>query len=305
MEYARAYTIFLMTLIFLAACQRSEEIPTTDQPGEEQEVVYLPVVVHVIHHGQTPGEGPNLSEQRIIRQIEILNEDFRKKQGTRGHSNHPAAADTRIEFVLAERKPDGTPTNGINRVNATEREVDHQGYDQNHFAQYAYWNPRQYINIWTTPLPETAMCIVLGSSSGPQTDLPGTSLLSLPASGDAEGILINWMHFGESDIACQARYGRTLTHEMGHYLGLLHTWGGKDCASNDYCADTPAVDKEVTGRQSFPGCQGESVMIGNYMNYTDDEVMNLFTHDQARRMHYVLANHPGRHALITSPGLDR
>lgn len=287
-------------ILILSSCDNYEIIePLIPEPGVD--VVYLPVVVHVIHEGEDIGQGSNLSDERIRRQIEILNEDFRRKPGTRGYNDHPSSADAKIEFVLARRTPDGAVTTGIHRINATQVDVDNFGYTQNYYAQFAYWDPTQYINIWTTPLPASAQCVVLGSATGPETDLPGTELLQLPRPDDAEGILVNWVHFGESDIDCHARFGRTLTHEMGHYLGLLHTWGDKKCASNDFCADTPAVDTEVFGRHALIGCNGEPVMLGNYMNYTDDEVMNIFTKDQIARMHYVLEHHKGRNALLSSP----
>ena len=297
----------MLSLVFVS-CNGEDVItpvdpePRVPEPGVD--VVYLPVVVHIIHSGEEVGTGANLSVERITRQIEILNEDFRRKEGTRGYNNHPRGGDAKIEFVLAKQDPDGLPINGINRVDATKMPVPELGYNQNHFAQYAYWSPDEYINIWTTPLPESSECLALGVATGPQTDLPGTEYLLLPGPDDAEGILINWIHFGESDIACHAKFGRTLTHEIGHYLGLLHTWGGKDCEFNDYCDDTPAVDREVFGRQTFIGCEGDSAMIGNYMNYTEDDVMNIFTLDQIARMHYVLKNHSGRNALLRSPRLE-
>jgi len=266
-------------------------------------IYYLPVVVHTIHRGEPVGTGSNLSAERIERQIEILNEDYRRKEGTRGYNNHPDGADSGIEFILARIDPSGQATNGIVRVDTAQHSVQNLGYNQNHYAQYSYWDPEKYINIWTTPLPEQATCLVLGVSSGPETDLPGTELLAIPGPGDAEGILINWSHFGESEIDCHARFGRTLTHEMGHYLGVLHPWGARDCEFNDYCEDTPAVDDFVYGSNTYIGCAGDTVMIGNYMNYSDDIVMNIFTNDQVARMHYVLQNHPGRKSLLSSPGL--
>lgn len=297
----------LTILVGLVSCSGDSEelapvVPNPD-PYPVAELLYLPVVVHVLHNGEPIGEGPNLSTQRITRQIEILNEDFRRKHGTRGFNDHPDGGDARIEFRLARQNPEGQSSTGIVRIDTSSVKKPNLGYNLNHFAQYSYWNPNQYINIWTTPLPDAAKCVVLGEASGPDTDLPGTELLSLPGPGDAEGILVNWNHFGESEIDCHARWGRTLTHEMGHYLGLLHTWGGKDCAFNDYCDDTPAVDKTVFGREAFAGCTGETIMIGNYMNYSDDDIMNIFTQDQIARMRYVLDRHPGRKALLTSPGL--
>lgn len=266
-------------------------------------IYYLPIVVHVLHNGESIGEGPNLAFDQIERQIEILNEDFRRKEGTRGFNDDPRGGDARITFVLARQQPDGSPSDGVVRIDTSKFDVPNLGYHETNYAQFSYWPADQYINIWTTPLPLGLACLVLGQATGPDTDLPGTDLLSIPAPGEAEGILINWSHFGESNLDCQARFGRTLTHEMGHYLGLLHTWGGKDCEENDFCEDTPPVDDTVFGREPFAGCYGELVMIGNYMNYSDDDVMNIFTNDQIDRMHYVLENHRGRNALLYSPGL--
>lgn len=302
------YYIFLnLFFLFFFSCNEENEVKLPidghQEPVPGVDLVKLPVVVHVIHTGDENSSGPNLSEERITRQIEILNEDFRRKKGTRGYNEHPDGADAKIEFILANKDANSQPFNGINRIDASKIQVDNLGYNQNHYAQYAYWDPQKYINIWITPLSETSECLALGVASGPATNLPGSHLLKLPQEGDAEGILINWIHFGESDIDCHARYGRTLTHEMGHFLGLLHTWGGKDCVKNDFCDDTPAVDNEIFGRSTFIGCSGETIMIGNFMNYSDDEVMNIFTKDQVRRMHYVLQNHEVRNSLLKSPAL--
>src|SRR5690554_260816 len=296
---------FLLMFLSFVSCDRHDELlPCKPKvPLRGVDIIYIPVVVHVVHEGEPVGQGTNLSNERIFRQIEIVNEDFRKKEGTRGYNDHPDGGDAKIEFVLAKQTPDGELSDGINRINSKEMNVPQLGYNQNHFAQYAYWPPKEYINIWTTPLDESLSCFVLGSATGPLTDLPGTELLLIPQPGDAEGILINYTHFGESEIDCHARYGRTLTHELGHYFGLLHPWGAKDCDHNDYCNDTPAVNTEVYGQTSFIGCQNEPVMVENFMNWSDDEVMNIFTHEQIGRMHYVLSNQEGRNALMTSKAL--
>ncbi|NAS11149.1 M43 family zinc metalloprotease [Poritiphilus flavus] len=305
-KYERFILLFAI-YILSHACSKDNtpaQISDPDPIDPDLELVQLPIVVHVIHNGEEIGAGPNLSTERILRQIAIINEDFRRKEGTKGYNEHPDGADSRVEFVLAKKNPDSESFNGINRIDASTIDVEDLGYSPNHYSQYAYWDPNQYINVWTTPLPAETSCVVLGLATGPLTDLPGTELLAIPQEGDAEGILINWSHFGESVINCHARYGRTLTHEMGHYLGLLHPWGGNDCESNDFCDDTPPVDKAVFGRTAFEGCSGESIMIANYMNYSDDEVMNIFTKDQVDRIRYVLKNHPGRNNLITSPALQ-
>lgn len=274
-------------------------------PIPEEKIYTIPLVVHVLHHGEPVGVGSNLSRKRIERQIEILNEDFRRKAGTRGFNDHPDGADARIEFVLARQTPNGSSSDGIVRIDTFSYNLPNASHSVNYYAQFSYWPPDQYVNIWTIPLPEELACMVLGQATAPATDLPGTHLTALPAPGDAEGIAINWSHFGESDIDCHARLGRTLTHEMGHYLGLLHPWGGRDCETNDYCDDTPAVDDFVWGAEAYEGCTGEMIMIGNYMNYSDDSVMNIFTKDQVGRMHYVLEHHAGRNALLSSRGLQQ
>lgn len=299
----KIFQIAIIICLILTSCSKEEGILVTD-PNPVEKILYLPVVVHVIHTGEPIGVGENLSHQRIARQIEILNEDFRRKEGTRGYNNHPDGGDSKIEFVLAKKDPSGNSINGINRVNMNLVNVPDLGYNQNHFAQYGYWNPNSFINIWTTPLPAEADCIVLGSSTGPDTDLPGSHLLQLPGVNDFEGIIINSAHFGESNIDCTARFGRTLTHEMGHYLGLLHLWGAKDCELNDYCEDTPAVDSPDYWPYDLNGCKDEAAMIGNYMNFSNDDDMNIFTNDQITRMHYVLKNHEGRKALLSSDALN-
>lgn len=291
----------LSAFVWLMSCSHDDPLP--EKPVED-DIYRIPVVVHVLHNGGPVGEGNNLTDERIIRQIEILNEDFRRKEGTRGYNDHPDGADAKIEFVLAQQDPSGLPTTGILRIDASTFDVPNLGYNQRHFAQYSYWDARRYVNIWTTPLPDELRCTILGSATYPLIDLPGLSTEEPPDGPYVEGIIINAAHFGESDIDCHARFGRTLTHEMGHFLGLLHTWGNGDCEFNDYCDDTPPVDQHVWGRTAFTGCSGETIMIENYMNYSDDEIMNTFTRDQVARMHYVLLNHVERNALLSSPGLE-
>lgn len=266
-------------------------------------VVYrLPVVVHVIHQGEPIGTGHNLSAERIASQIRVLNEDYRRKPGTRGFNTHPDGGDARIEFVLASEAPDGTPTDGIVRIDAaaTPNPTPPGSPVFDYYAYYSYWDPSRYINVWTMPLSEDLIDTVLGMATGPETDLPGADLLVPGEPDQAEGILINAHHFGESDIASVHNLGRTLTHEMGHYLGLLHTWGGGDCDTNDYCADTPPVSEPVRGCPATPppSCDGRPIMIENYMNWTSDGCMSTFTNDQIARMHYVLENSPRRRTLM-------
>ena len=108
--------LYLCTFFLLISCEKNT---LESNPYPIDNLYRIPVVVHVIHQGEKIGEGYNLSEERIIDQIKTLNEDFRRKVGTRGFNNHPNGADTRIEFVLAKSTPNGTPTNGIVRIDSS------------------------------------------------------------------------------------------------------------------------------------------------------------------------------------------
>lgn len=280
--------------------------PPAPDPGPPNPDIYrIPVVVHVIHRGEPVGTGYNHSVARIAAQIRVLNEDYRRKAGTPGHNEHPDGGDARIEFVLARVAPDGSATDGIVRIDETtaDNPID-PAYQFDFYAHYSYWPPDRYLNVWSIPLPG-AEDVVLGLATGPETDLPGAERLTPGEPIQAEGVLVNAAHFGPSDYPSEYNRGRTLTPEIGHYLGLLHTWAGYDCESDDYCADTPPADFAIGGCPSTPplGCDGTPVMIENYMNFSFDRCMNTFTNDQIARMRYVLENSPRRTSLVTSPGL--
>lgn len=114
-----------------------------------ESIVYrIPVVVHILHTGEPVGEGFNFSDERIIAQIRILNEDFRRKEGTPGFNAHPDGADTRIEFFLAQTDPQGNPTSGIVRINRSEVPPPSGPSDLITLSSaYSYWKTSFYIRI--------------------------------------------------------------------------------------------------------------------------------------------------------------
>lgn len=277
------------------------------------EVYRIPVVVHVIHFGEAVGEGFNISKERIESQIRVLNEDFRRKEGTPGFNDHPDGGDAMIEFVLARSSPSGEATDGIVRVDINSKEPPpFQGNPIASGAYFSYWDPELYFNIWSFPgVADTG----LGYAAFPVSDLPGLEDkkdedLMVPGIGLVDGISITAQHFGESDLKSKYNRGRTGTHEVGHFLGLFHLWGknvnGKpSCDVDDFCEDTPPTGAATTScSENLKGCDGSRVMIENYMDYADDVCMNIFTQDQIARMHTVLENSPRRKSLLTSPGLN-
>ena len=267
----------------------------------------IPVVVHVLHLGDPVGEGFNYSVARIESQIRTLNEDFRRKEGTPGFNSHPDGGDARIEFILAEVVPDGNPTDGIVRVdmNSVQHPPERTGDIITTCSAYSYWNPDQYLNIWCMDigLPPG---VFLGSARLPISDLEG---LDTPGV-DGDGVFINALNFGQGETNTDPNYdrGRTLTHEMGHFLGLLHTCGNRPCDQySDYCEDTPAISSATNGCPNVKpvACDGRPAMIENYMDYSHDKCMNIFTNDQIARMHIVFENSPRRKSLVTSSAINR
>ena len=293
----------IVFIVFLLSCRTSDEEVT--EPIEEGPVIYtIPVVVHVIHLGEPVGEGSNLSDARVIEQIASLNDDYRRREGTLGHNDHPDGGDAGIEFVLARQTPNGEATNGIVRINSLE--VDNpvpSNSTFDYFAHFSYWSPESYLNIWTAPYLDLTD-LFLGLAIVPETDLTGGDSFTPGEPFQAEGVIINAGHFGKSESSSTYNLGRTLTHEIGHYLGLLHPWGKQDCEFNDYCDDIPSVDKPVTSCTVSEGCEGEEVQVQNFMNWTSDSCMNMFTNDPVYRMRYALGHSPRRKSLLSSRGLD-
>lgn len=257
--------------------------------------IRIPVVVHLIHSGTSIGQGANIPSSQIEAQIRILTEDFRRTNADANQT--PAeflsvAADANIEFVLARQDPRGLPTTGINRVVGPKT-----SYDPNDAAligQLAQWPPEDYLNIWVVPLVSP----FIGYASFPISDLPG---LNFPANNrETDGVTIDYRYFGQGGNAVSGSRGRTATHEVGHFLGLRHIWGDGDCNADDFVADTPLQDgSNTTCRNNNPriSCNTRD-MVENFMDYTPDNCMNLFTQGQVDRMNVVLSLSPRRASLV-------
>lgn len=276
-------------------------------------VITIPVVVHVIHSGQPIGTAPNIVDAQVQSQITVLNQDFRKMLGTPGYNNNPVGADVEIEFVLAKADPNGNPTNGIDRVNMCQAQWS-QEQIEDIVKPATIWDPAQYMNMWSTSLSDTSL---LGYAQPPDgSGLGGLNDYGGPASTD--GVVSSYDVFGSRAFDTNNSFllvqdydgGRTMTHEVGHWLGLRHIWGDggsreqntKDCNASDYCNDTPQAGWEnydcVTS-DSCPAILGND-MIENYMDYTNDACMNIFTQNQKDRMLTIMNNAARRSSLKTS-----
>lgn len=276
----------------------------------DEEIYSIPVVVHIIHNnanGTIGGTGnSNISDQQIFSQIEVLNEDFRRLNADTNKTPDQfksVAVDTKIEFCLANRSPEGEQTSGITRTYSTDLPFNpYSNKDNQTLKSLAYWNSEEYLNIWVTKLSEN----VLGYAQFPSN----TSLLGLAAnegSAITDGVVITHTSFGNRTGTASSgvySYGRTVTHEIGHWLGLIHIWGNTEsCTSSDYCNDTPEQSNSTSNcPNELPFTCDNYNMISNYMDYTNDVCMNLFTKDQKDRMRSVLEIAPRRKTLFTSLG---
>ncbi len=276
------------------------------------EVYTIPVVFHIIHLGEEVGTGSNISEERIIEQLKVLNEDFRRMNADTVNTPEmflPVAADPEIEFVFARQDPNGLPTNGIVRKQGIK-----SGYGfvlnqlpREELSEISGWPTDEYLNIWVAN--ENAIGN-FGAAQFPTSDIAGLEDL-YEANPNTDGVFMNHLYLGPNEVFWSENQGtfistgRTVTHEVGHWLGLRHIFDG--CSPGDYCDDTPAQnssnpDFECPDEGSRVAC-GEISMFQNYMDYTNDLCMNLFTECQKERMRTVLEFASSRNRILSSPGL--
>ena len=267
------------TAAFVAAREEARANGAQQQPV----VITIPVVFHVIYANETQ----NIPDSELLEQLQVLNDDFRRTNADQDNI-WPQGADTEIEFCLATRDPNGAPSSGILRVPTTV-----SSFGSNDAMKFTAqggsdaWPASEYLNYW--------VCNLGGGLLG-YAQFPGG-----PAATD--GVVCGYPYVGLNGPGSGAyNLGRTGTHEVGHWLNLRHIWGDGPCGSDDFVADTPESDGANYGcALGHVSCSTED-MVQNYMDYSDDGCMNIFTQGQGDRMQAVLAPGGSRASIATSNG---
>ncbi|MEN8929154.1 MAG: PKD domain-containing protein [Flavobacteriales bacterium] len=281
-------------------------------------VVYtIPIVFHIMHEGEAVGDSTNISDAQVLSCIAALNRDFRRNGADGGIAQGgPLGIDAEIEFCLASKDPNGNFTNGITRhdMSGIQGYLDSGVYHQASWRSdvpmktMVQWNPAQYLNVWVVNKIKSVTNIYAGGGGGVigYATFPGGSAAS-------DGVVIRFSATG-NDISGTSGFnlwsatndGRVLTHELGHYLNLYHTFQststctpGTPCAtSGDLCCDTPPTTVGTGNACTTPVCPLDNKE--NYMQYQNGSCASDFTPNQVTRMRAVLAPGGPRNSLVTT-----
>ena len=242
-------------------------------------VVDVAVVVHVV----ADADERDVSDEQVASQLAVLNQDFRARNpDVAGVPEpwRPLVGDARVQFHLAATGPDGSPTTGIVRRRTSVAEfVADDSVKAAASGGSDPWPADRYLNLWVCPLAGGLLGYAQFPGGPPETD----------------GVVVDYRAFGTTGTASAPfDLGRTATHEVGHWLNLRHIWGddGAGCSGTDLVDDTPNQGGANTGRPTFPsvscdnGPHGD--MFVNFMDYTDDAAMFMFTAGQVERMRAAL-----------------
>jgi len=259
-------------------------------------VITIPVVFHILYNTGVPAT--NVSETKILSQLAILNDDYRRLNWNASATPEvflPVAADAELEFCLAQRGPDGFPSSGITRTPTTKTSFTTNVNDAKSDATGGKtgWPATDYLNVWVVPGINGGN--VLGYAQFPGGDL------------STDGVVIAYNCFGDvPPLMAPYLYGRTTIHEVGHWLNLRHIWGDGPCDQDDFVADTPRSDGANYGCPNTNSCSNESPdyndMVQNYMDYSNDNCQNLFTLGQKQRMRVLFEPGGFRFSLTQSDG---
>jgi hypothetical protein len=312
--YAHKYVDYINELHpgFKAQVDEAFELAKYTPIAKTNQEYVVPVVVHIVYN--TPNQ--NLHDSVVKRQIDLLNKDF-KRQNPDTVNMRPdfeiVKGNPNIRFKIAQIDPDGNPTTGITRTETSLESFADLGLITGNFDGLERikktaeggkdpWDTQRYLNIWIGNMSLFGQTFLLGYAS-PPAGLPNWPPIGLPNLID--GVVVQFDAVGDNNpnlinfgAGMQNALGRTMTHEVGHYLGLRHIWGDGNCNEEDGIDDTPNAaaqsdfDCDATKNTCVDNIQGIDLpdMVENYMDYSDETCQNTFTQGQVDLMRSVLEN---------------
>lgn len=246
---------------------------------------YIPIVFHIFWRDSTEF----FTQDQIIRLVDQINQDYSGRNAQVQYTPpklRQLIADSKIRFCLASQDPQGNVHTGItyHATNApTIGTMKANGMDMikhTNLGGVDAWSPQSYLNVWVGNM----CCGLLGRSTFPDV-----------ANTPEDGIVIHSKAFAHQCLPYWKSTGGTLSHEIGHYLGLQHIWGPTEFAANHTCNDDDGIlDTPLQKGPTFYcpsgllNTCGEDIMYMNCMDYTDDYCYAGFTSGQAERMLNVL-----------------
>lgn len=299
--------LILQNALFEQAMQEFKSLSNAKRRIEADTLYFeIPVVFHVLYNKTAE----NLNDTSILSQLRELNNAFRKrnKDTTRIRAIFkPIAADVKIQFVLANKDPQGNASSGITRTYTNKTT-----FAANQFGTYTTnmkysanggkdaWDPTSYLNIWICNMEFPNYIGIVYGFATPPTNAPnwnGTGATKDTNSMES-GVVLHYKIVGRSNPLAPAKYieGKAAIHEVGHYLGLRHVWGDGNnttgCNVDDGIFDTPnckAQNATCTGQNSCTDASNDKPdQTENYMDYALDGCAGMFTQQQAFMMRFVL-----------------
>ena len=249
---------------------------------DDVEVVTLPIVFHIMHTGQAIGEGANITDDQVVEVLAQANQMFRKVPGSVGDGD---GVDTKIDFCLAQRDPEGNQTTGVTRHDLSSIPVYVEdgvspsslqpGMNDEAMKEIACWDVDKYVNVY--------IVTEIGGNNG-GGGIQGYAYLG-PTNDCRDGVVM----LSNKMVVSPYNLGKTFVHELGHYLTIDHTFANTfSCTQETNCetqgdriCDTPPTT--TNNFCSFPDCP--DAITENYMDYTGETCRNMYTTGQAERMH--------------------
>ena len=253
----------------------NEGFEKTEDFVDPSGVFVIPIVFHVVY----PGDSflYLVPDSQVHSQVRILNETYGRYEG--GANTDSLGANSRIQFCLASRDPEGNPSTGITHSNSFRYYNFSYPAEEDSLKKFIapFWDSRYYLNVW-----------VVGSIVADNSGIEGYAYYPTDAATTyLDGVVLANDKLGEGGygIAEPESHGRTLAHEAGHYLNLYHTWGdSSNCNGSDFVTDTPPCSGPYFYCTERIQCDTYFRQIQNYMDYTPDSCQNLFTMGQIQRM---------------------